>query len=152
MSIVPTIAVAEPWTCSTCINGHARFPEPSNLLSLVSSASIPALTFVPHKLLPFVAIAFARPGSVKIRDFQTRSDLQHYAASRHQCNGSVGNQSHALCSGMKHKCVFGLSLPSCFDYGKPVKSSRFQSLETARQGSLPLARAMSRIVSTLACE
>src|SRR5258708_2604350 len=52
------------------------------------------------------------------------------------------------CSGMEHQCVIGLSLPSYFDCRKPVNCPRFQSLETARQGSLPLVRAASRLLAT----
>src|SRR5439155_7229946 len=51
------------------------------------------------------------------------------------------------CAGMEHQCVIGLSLPSYFDCRKPVKCARFQSLETAPQGSLPLVRAASRLDS-----
>src|SRR5260370_480525 len=49
---------------------------------------------------------------------------------------------------MEHQYVIGLSLPSYFDCRKPVKCDRFQSLETARQGSLPLVRAASGLIST----
>jgi hypothetical protein len=61
----------------------------------------------------------ARPGSDKVQDSPTRSDLRLTPPAAINARDRRKPEPRS-CSGMKHQCVIGLSLPSYFDYRRRV--------------------------------
>ena len=63
--------------------------------------------------------------------------------------GIGGKPEPRSCPGIEHQCVIGLSLPSYFDYPKPVNSSQVSDARDCLPGRLPLVFAASALVRTL---